>query len=73
MSELRYCLRLFGFTVAELVVNSDIDSDEVEDEPEMGGGSAHNFERDAAPLDIYERYAPWEDGFGFGPRVKGEL
>jgi hypothetical protein len=73
MSELRYRLRLFGFTVAELVIEADTDCEDETQDEEMGGGSAHNFERDAAPLDIYERYAPWEDGFGFGPRVKGEL
>jgi hypothetical protein len=40
---------------------------EDQEEPAMGGGSGHNFERDLAPVSPDDRYAPWEDRFGFQP------
>lgn len=41
---------------------------EEEDQGGIGGGSAHDFERDTAPLDPTDHYGEWEDRarFGFG-------
>lgn len=41
---------------------------DAEDAAVLGGGSAHDFERDTAPLDPADHYGEWEDRrrFGFG-------
>ncbi|WP_133054329.1 hypothetical protein [Mycolicibacter kumamotonensis] len=44
----------------------DADVVECNNEPTMGGGSGHNFERDCAPISPDDRYAPWGDRGGFG-------
>jgi hypothetical protein len=46
-----------------------VEYEETEEAPTVGGGSAHNFERDGSPLSPESRYEwEWEDrrGFGFG-------
>ena len=65
MSSIHYRLILFGRTIAEVEIESDLEVEEEYEEPEVSGGSVHNFERDQTPLDVNDRYAPWEDGFGF--------
>jgi hypothetical protein len=66
MSSIHYRLILFGRTVAEVEIESDVEAEEeYEEEIAVSGGSVHNFERDQTPLDVNDRYAPWEDGFGF--------
>ena len=67
----RYTLRLFGFPVLSLDTQRYEVVEEDEDEsPAVGGGSAHNFERDFDPLSPTSHHEwEWEDkrkGFGFG-------
>jgi hypothetical protein len=66
---MRYVLRLFGVPVVSLTVEQLVEYEETEEAPTVGGGSAHNFERDGSPLSPESRYEwEWEDrrGFGFG-------
>ena len=62
-----HVFKVFGFTVFSWEV---IHYDLVEEESEaskIGGGSAHNFERDYDPLSPDDRYGwEWEDKKGFG-------
>lgn len=52
--------------IAELAAPEEEPESE-EDEPTMAGGSGHNFERDLTPVSPDDRYAPWDDRFGFQP------
>ena len=63
----RYTLRLFGIPILSLeTVHFELVEDE-SDTAVIGGGSAHNFERDANPLNPNERYDwEWEDKRKFG-------
>lgn len=64
----RWTLRIFGIPVLQLDTHHYelVDEDE---SPAVGGGSAHNFERDYEPLSPTSHHEwEWEDrrGFGFG-------
>jgi len=65
----RYTLRILGFPIVSLDTERFEYVDEVES-PAVGGGSAHNFERDFEPLSPTSHHEwEWEDkkkGFGFG-------
>lgn len=58
---------LFGITIFTWKI---VEYEFVDEEPEaskIGGGSAHNFERDYDPLSTDDRYGwEWEDKKGFG-------
>ena len=59
-------VRVFGIPVLTVDVVGGAEEDS---EATIGGGSAHNFERDGSPLSPESRYEwEWEDrrGFGFG-------
>ena len=62
-----HVFKVFGFTVFSWEI---IRYDLVEEESEpvkIGGGSAHNCERDYDPLSPDDRYGwEWEDKKGFG-------
>jgi hypothetical protein len=65
-------VKLFGLLPVLVVTRTELEfvSDEVEDAPRVGGGSAHNFT--IAPEFVDERYLPWDEdrtGFGFGNGV----
>lgn len=54
-----WCLELAFASVEEV---------EVEEDLRVGGGAAHDFERDTAPLNPADHYGEWEDRhrpFGF--------
>ena len=66
----RYTLKVFGVPVLQLdSVQLELVEEE-EESPTVGGGSAHNFERDFDPLSPTAHHEwEWEDkkkGFGFG-------
>ncbi len=64
----RYTLRVFGIPVLSLDTQQ-FEFVEEQDPPHVGGGSAHNFERDSEPLSPTSHHEwEWEDkkrGFGF--------
>ncbi|MDD7813716.1 hypothetical protein PP713_14190 [Mycobacterium sp. CSUR Q5927] len=60
----RWTLRLFGIPI--LSIDVQCETEEVEQEDGwIEGGSCHDFERDTMPHDPNERYAPYDDRFGF--------
>ena len=68
----RYTLKLFGLLpllVVDRTTYEVVEEDE-DESPAVGGGSAHNFERDFYPLSPTSHHEwEWEDkrkGFGFG-------
>ena len=69
---MKLVLRLFGIPVFTIDVEGFFITEEeqqVEEEPRIEGGSAHDFERDCNPVTPEDRYNwEWEDrrGFGFG-------
>jgi hypothetical protein len=67
---IRYTLRLFGIPVLTLDTQQyELVEECGEESVQFEGGSAHNFERDYAPLSPTSHHEwEWEDrkGFGFG-------
>ena len=66
-----YAFRLLGIVFLRIEVShyQIAEDDEDEDPTTVGGGSAHNFERDFFPLSPTSHHEwEWEDkkGFGFG-------
>lgn len=68
----RYSLKLFGLLpllVVERTIYVAVDEEYEDESPAVGGGSAHNFERDFDPLSPTSHHEwEWEDrgkGFGF--------
>lgn len=64
---IRYVLRFRGLPIFTVdTIHYEL-IEEDEESPAIGGGSAHNFERDTDPLSPDDRYDwPWEGkGFGF--------
>jgi hypothetical protein len=62
--------RIFGFTIWSIeIVDYVVESEDVESDCGMLGGSTHNFDRDVNPISPEDRYNwEWEDkrkGFGF--------
>lgn len=66
---IRYTFRVFGIPVFTLDAFHYELVDDESDTGNIGGGSAHNFERDYSPLSPDDRYGwEWEDKKGFGFR-----
>jgi len=65
---------LLAAAIAELVDPDDTENNTEEHTQEhtqehtIGGGSAHDFELDPDRRAPDDRYAPWEDRFGFSKR-----
>lgn len=66
----RYSLKLFGLLPLLVVERTMFELVDEDESPAVGGGSAHNFERDFEPLSPTSHHEwEWEDkkkGFGFG-------
>jgi hypothetical protein len=63
----RWCIAALERDADEVTVNIQTAEDDEEDEPEISGGSFHDFERDVNPPDPM-REEPWYDDrkrFGF--------
>lgn len=58
---MRIRLAILGVEVFCLSVGSPEPEDD--DQPRIGGGETHNFERDTTPLDPADHYGEWEFGF----------
>lgn len=61
---MRWVFRFLGFEIFSVDTIEYALIDEDEESPAIGGGSAHNFERDGSPLDALGE-EPWDNYFGF--------